>query len=97
MKQLLNNLAFLWCCLHGQTFSMVSATANFYFYPSCMRKPLSALPEKPLSADEKQQWIPLLGTAQDYTNLVKGVTYRSRDGSILSNWNGLPIEIDLWN
>jgi hypothetical protein len=43
-----------------------------------MRKPLSALSEynKPLSNQEKQEWLAPLDIINDYMALAKQVTYR---------------------
>ena len=50
----MTNLAYLWVVHHGQTFSHVSVANSFYNAPPQVRKPLSSLPDRQLSAVEKQ-------------------------------------------
>ena len=93
----MTNLAYLWCVHHGQTFSNVSVLNNFYIAPTTMRKPLSALPDHPLNPKEKQDFICSVENAEDNLNLIKAVTYRSTNKSIISNWNDRPIDFKMWS
>lgn len=51
LKKLMLNLAYNWCVHHGETFSLISVGCNYFLVPSLMRKPLSHLGDKPLTAD----------------------------------------------
>lgn len=45
---------------------------------------------------DKQQWLGPLSNLKDYSNILKGVTFRSTDKSILSNWSDLVIDPIVW-
>lgn len=92
----MTNLVYIWCVFHGQTFSNVSVFNNFYFAPTTMRKPLSAFPNTPLDKNQKQEWISPVQNAQDNISLIKTVTYRRNVNSIISNWNELLIDHNIW-
>ena len=53
LKKIMTNLAFSWIVFHGQTFSLVSVSSNFYFVPSMMSKPLSALESREITSEDK--------------------------------------------
>ena len=49
-----------------------------------------------MTAIDKQQWLGPLSNIQDNSNLIKTVTFRSTDKSIISKWSDLIIDPFLW-
>lgn len=43
IKEVMKNLIYLWVVHHGETFSIISVGNAYFFCPTFMRKPLSAL------------------------------------------------------
>lgn len=56
---IMKNLIYLWVVHHGETFSIISVGSAYYFVPTFMRKPLSALSEykEPMTDAQKQEWL----------------------------------------
>lgn len=96
VKKLMTNLLFIWCVTHGGTFSYLSVLNNFYFSPPNMRKPLSALPNTPLTNAEKQNWISPCTSVKDYMNLIKAISNRRTSQSVTSGWNEYLIDPIVW-
>ena len=92
----MTNLAYLWMVHHGQTFSLVSVANSFYFVPPMLRKPLSDLTNKQLTEEEKQEWLPHVDIIKDSMTLHKVVTYRATHESIVSCWNSLNFNEEIW-
>lgn len=83
----MTNLAYLWVVKHGETFSLVSVSNNFYLVPPMMRKPLSELSSShPLTEKDKQEWLPPSDIIKDSMTLHKVVTYRDDKDSLISAW-----------
>ena len=49
-----------------------------------------------MSAVEKQQWLGPLSNIKDNSNVIKAVTFRSTNKSIISNWSEMIIDPFVW-
>ena len=92
LKKLMTNLIFLWVVHHGQTFSMVSMNNIFYMVPTFAARPLSALPNSPLSDAEKQKFYAPTEVFDVAMAVTKNVTYRNDKYSLISSWSTIGIE-----
>ena len=94
----MTNLTYLWVVVHAQTFSLVSVASPFYYVPSVMRKPLSDLQKqkKPLTEEQKMEWLPNNDIIKDNMTLHKVVTFRKVEDSLMSVWSHLNIEQKMW-
>lgn len=96
--KIMTNLAYLWIVHHGETFSLISVSSNFYLVPPMMRRPLSDTSsiKRELTNLEKQEFLPHPDIIKDSMTLHKVVTFRTDDGCIISRWNDFNIENDIW-
>lgn len=94
----MKNLIYLWVVHHGETFSIISVGCAYYFVPTFIRKPMSSLSEynAPMSDGQKKEWLAPLEVMNDSMALSKQVTYRSDSETIISKWNTLKVDSEVW-